>query len=259
MVQLLNNFILALTLQFPPGPLTIPAGCTRLTEPAAPARGRLRPSPCQPPPARPDRSITLPEGAGPPSHAGDQRLFPSCPAGGGGRARASDVALVLVSSAMLAKYLLITIGAAYPTARVQGFSSAYKKHRLIVPFRGVLCKVGSTFLASFPCNALVSDVTYFFNEQPRSCLKMPKRRNLFPPRCVGFPCHTQSMARKTALIGENNLHAAVHFAMIRPDPRKAQNHKCAEDRILSFSLAFPPKGVNSSHQFTFLEGEPTMT
>ena len=48
------------------------------------------------------------------------------------------------------KYLLITIGAAYP--RGPGFRDfpAHTKTPPIVPLGGVLCKVGSTFLLLFP-------------------------------------------------------------------------------------------------------------
>ena len=65
-------------------------------------------------------------GGGGTVHAGDHRLFRLLRRGRGGPSGASGVALVLVSSAMLANTSLSRLGPHTPRPRVQGFSSAYK-------------------------------------------------------------------------------------------------------------------------------------
>lgn len=73
-----------------------------------------------------DRSITLPEGAGPPSMLGITACSVCSGAGGGGPPGASGVALVLVSSAMLANTSLSRLGPYTQAAQGSGISSAYK-------------------------------------------------------------------------------------------------------------------------------------
>ena len=97
-----------------------------VTEPAAPCSGGAS-GPLLSASARTsDRSMTLPDGAGPPSMPGITACSVCSGAGGGGPPGASGVALVLVSSAMLANTSLSRFWPHTLAARVQGFSAAYK-------------------------------------------------------------------------------------------------------------------------------------